>query len=229
MLNKSICDNLKNLYDITLRPLNCSFGIVKKLDEKRSLRSVAKRQARKAKSDVSIVFAVRRPGCSFCRETAAELSALAHQEDVALSAIVKEVGVDDEALATFYSDYFHHAIYQDEKWAVYNALGNRKVNPMTLVKGLLSAGKRHESKKIHNKAGAGDGWTMGGILIFDRKGKLQYAYEEQFGEEVDMIAVRAAVAAVRASHSGYGSDDDLSLDGASVDGISVDGISVGSS
>ena len=49
----------------------------------------------------------------------------------------------------------------------------------------------------------GEGMIQGGILVFDKEGKIQYAYEEAIGDELDVDDIVAAIKAVR----GEGSDE----------------------
>ena len=45
--------------------------------------------------------------------------------------------------------------------------------------------------------GQTDGWMQGGLLIFDKRGNLRYVYEENFGDEIDIELLTAAVAEAR--------------------------------
>lgn len=199
-LKEPLRKNIQDLRNLSLVPLNCSFGVVSEnVKDKMSLRQVIRKERHKSDCDVTILFAVRRPGCGGCREHAQQLSDFAAQNSgVALVATVKETGTDDKDILTFYEKYFHHAIYKDPSWGIYKAMGGRKVSGLGLIRGIMNSFKRHQNKKIETTMGQSDGWMYGGILIFDKHGQLCYAYEENFGEELDMDLLAAAVAEARA-------------------------------
>lgn len=107
--------------------------------------------------------------------------------------MVKEIGVADEELSNFYQKYFRKPIYRDKAWKIYKMMGNRKLSFFSLIKGHLKNLRRYKRKKIENVPFGGDLYTQGGVLIFDEFGDLQYAYDEVFGEELDIKAIQAAV------------------------------------
>lgn len=138
-----------------------------------------------------------------CREHGQQLTALAAH--VPLWGVVKETGVDDEGLLEFYNKYFPFPLFLDENRSIYQGMGNRKIkfrtlNPIRLWRGFRSMGSRLKEKKIEGNL-VGEGMIQGGILVFDKDGKIQYAYEEAVGEELDMDDIRAAVKAVRGKGS----------------------------
>lgn len=209
----------KPLYQASLQPLNCSFGMVTTKDEAQPLQQCVKQQAKRQKCNVVVMFAIRRPGCANCREHGRQLTELAQQENVALMGVIKERGVADASLVTMYQEYFHYPIYQDEKWKTYQAMGPRKLTMKQLLLGHLRSLQRYKKKNLENIPFGGDLFTQGGLLIFNKRGQLQYCYEERYGDELDLHKLRTAIQAVRygaedttcASSSHYGNDDDCSI------------------
>lgn len=115
--------------------------------------------------------------------------------------VVKEVGVDDEGLAEFESDFFPYPLYHDEPNAFYGALGRRKMsvkswNPIKIFKALRKLKKRLKKKNISGNL-TGEGLIQGGIIIFDRNGRPRYAYREETGFEVPINDIIAAVRMVK--------------------------------
>lgn len=195
LLSQSLRANIKSLLTIPLIPLNCTFGVV---NEKAPVpfRSALRKEGRKANgkmSDISVVFVVRRPGCSACREHGQQLTELASEiRDASFWSIVKETGVEEQGILTFFQDYFRFPMYKDEKWLTYKAMGDRKLTPMKLLKRFLSAKGRWEKKGIPNRLKGGDLWVQGGVLIY-QKSKLRYAYEEKYAKELNIGDIRAAI------------------------------------
>ena len=143
---------------------------------------------------VTVVFAIRVPGCGQCREHGLQLSELAERENVSVKGVIKETGVDDEALMEFYTDYFNFPLYKDEGMNLYNIIGNEKMDTFTLLSKAARMHQRVDAKGIRGRAQVkGEGLTQGGVLIFDSKGKLRYVYYETFGHELDMEAIHWAV------------------------------------
>jgi hypothetical protein len=139
-----------------------------------------------------------------CREHGQQLTALA-AADVPLWGVVKETSVDDEGLLEFYNKYFPFPLFLDETLSIYQGMGNRKIglrtlNPFRLWRGFRSMGSRLKEKKIEGNL-VGDGMIQGGILVFDKEGKIRYGYEEMVGDELDIDDIRAAIKAVRGKGS----------------------------
>jgi len=127
-----------------------------------------------------------------------QLSELAAADSqVALVGAVKETGVADAELLKFYDLYFRHAIYKDDQWQVYKAMGGRKLSWIQLIAGSLRSEKRYKSKGIDNKKFGGDLHMQGGLLIFDKRGRLRYAYHEEYGYELDVDLVKQAITEIR--------------------------------
>ena len=116
--------------------------------------------------------------------------------------VVKEIGVDDEGLVEFSSEYFgNFPLYCDKSYSFYDALGGgRKPGVVPSLWNLLTAffesWKRVKAKGIrwNNK---GEGIVKGGIIIFDKRGKPRYAYREQTGTDVPVQDIALALESVR--------------------------------
>lgn len=111
------------------------------------------------------------------------------------------MGVDDEGLADFQSNFFPYPLYRDELTTFYNALGARKLaakswNPWKIFKGIRGVMKRLKEKDISGNM-TGEGLVQGGIIIFDKNGKARYAYREETGFEVPINDIIAAVRDVK--------------------------------
>ena len=157
---------------------------------------------------VTVVFCIRRAGCGSCRDHGLQLSKLVSkmQSDwnrpnssassptrINLVGVIKETGVDDDALHDFYTKYFQFPIYKDEKRDMYKFLGNRKISTWQLLKLQGKLNKRYAQKQIENIPFGGDIFTQGGILIFDAYKRLQYVYYERYGDELDTNAIGYAI------------------------------------
>lgn len=115
--------------------------------------------------------------------------------------VVKETGTDDEGLAEFYSSYFGSApLYCDKSFSFYQALGDRKATDApslwTLITSFFDSWRRIQSKGI-NFNFKGEGLVKGGIIIFDKKGKAQYAYKEETGLDLPVKDLILALEALR--------------------------------
>jgi len=200
--SQALRSNLESLYRIPLTQLNCSFGTVTEAPTDRPLRYCVKKQARMVQADVAVVFVVRRPGCNSCREHAEQLVQCLQHDGVSLWAIVKETGVEEQGILEFYEDHFHYPIYKDAKWLTYRAMGDRRITPTKLLKRAFKAYGRWKKKGIPNRIKGGDIWVQGGVLLFDRKRRLRYAYEEEYGKEFEMDDIRRAIKAIRTDDAG---------------------------
>jgi hypothetical protein len=184
---------------VPLIKINCSFGLVTKGVDATILSNVVKTQCRTEKSDVTIVFAIRRPGCGFCREHGQQLSELAKSENVAMIGLVKDGVKAGDALLNLYTNHFRFPIFEDSKWEIYKLMGNRMLSTMQILKGVLSSRnrRRHAEKKIRTQITSDDTIVQGGLLVFDRCGKLRFAFVEDFGKSLDIEVLRTAIRAIR--------------------------------
>jgi hypothetical protein len=54
-------------------------------------------------------------------------------------------------------------------------------------------------KRINNKGitgnivGKGEGMMLGGVIVFDREGRIRYAHQEQFTRELPVDEIRTAI------------------------------------
>jgi hypothetical protein len=115
---------------------------------------------------------------------------------------VKEIGVDDEGLKEFYNEHFTYPLFKDDGLVFYNEFfGKRKIklttyNPIKLYKGYKDMTQRLKEKKLDGNY-AGEGLIQGGIVIFDKEGKVRYAYEEEIGKEIEMESIVDALKAIQ--------------------------------
>jgi hypothetical protein len=141
-----------------------------------------------------------------CREHGLQLTALAAEYNqqqpggVAFWGTVKETCVDDVGLLEFYDSYFTFPLFRDVELQLYTALGSRKIglktwNPFRLYRGYKELGSRMSEKKIEGNL-KGEGMIQGGVLVFGASGQIEYAYEEDVGEPLEMDDIRAAINAV---------------------------------
>jgi hypothetical protein len=144
---------------------------------------------------VSVVFAIRRPGCGQCREHGMQLSELVREyPDVSITGVIKQTsGSRDPALLDFYTDYFPFPLYKDEGWNLYRKLGNKKLSLWKMISRIPELDRRFKRKGIRNIPFGGDLFTQGGVLIFDKEAKLRFVYYESFGKELDMDAIQWAI------------------------------------
>ncbi|CAB9513710.1 regulatory protein FAM213A [Seminavis robusta] len=195
---------LPKMYKSTkLAPVDLKFDMVReeshtvslKKAHKAALRSQVLSGSRKAQA--SVMFVVKRPGCILCHEQGDDLQKLVGEfsnQSVAAFACIKEINVDDEGLLTLYKNYFQFPFYRDTELSVYSALGDRKVNVVTALRRWYSAKKRWEKKGLRgNMIGKGEGMLLGGVMVFNRKGELQYAYKEQIGLPLPIDEIRTAI------------------------------------
>lgn len=187
----------KLLGKVGLVPIDYSFGIVTARETSAvPLKEVVTKQARKEKANVVVVYAVRRPGWHGCRQQGKQLSQLAAElRKTAFVGIVKEK--EDNGILDFYNKYFKFPLYQDPKWKTYKALGSRKITTGQIIVRVLKWPMVAAKRLIKSERGGSDMKTQGGILIYDRTGNLRYAYQEQYGEPLDMESIQAAIDAAR--------------------------------
>ncbi|KAL3903302.1 MAG: hypothetical protein SGARI_005439, partial [Bacillariaceae sp.] len=184
---------MPKIYGETIEPLDLRFNLVRREEYHVSVKMAQKkvlstrRFAKRAKA--SICFIVKRPGCVICKEQGMMLQELVEsfpEDRVAAWAVIKEINVDNEGLLELYRDYFSFPFFLDKKMKVYKALnGLKRINPFKF----LNHVRKGARERIANKGiegtfvGKGEGLILGGVLIFDAKGNIQYAYQEKSGAE----------------------------------------------
>jgi len=85
-------------------------------------------------------------------------------------------------------------LYKDERWDLFvHACGNRKLSVWKLIAKVPQLTLRYAKKNIRNIPFGGDLFTRGGVLIFDKMGKLRFVYNEKYGDEFDLEALRWAI------------------------------------
>lgn len=124
---------------------------------------------------------------------------MAKDPKLALAGICKDSN-DEQGLLDFHQSYFdRHAIYNDEKWQLYQAMGGRKLGVWDLVKATVVAPLRWHKKGITSSPTRhqSDAWMIGGVLVFDQTGNLVYAMEESVVEEFPIDRLERAIQGAR--------------------------------
>jgi hypothetical protein len=191
-LPKTLVKNMPKIYDETVEPLDLSFGLVRKdvyrltVKEAQEKALSTRRFAKRAKA--SICFIVKRPGCVICKEQGMMLQELVEsfpENRVAAWAVIKEINVDNAGLLELYQKYFSFPFFLDKKMKIYKAMGKKLINPFKFLNNV----KKGARERISNKGiegtfiGKGEGLILGGVIIFDAKGAIQYAYQEKSGAQ----------------------------------------------
>lgn len=152
----------------------------------------------------AVVFVVRRPGCVLCREEAMDLSTkLLPQLKKAgakprpkLVAVVAETTSVDGFLEAFGEKGGETQTYLDAERGFQVALGDRWLGLQGLLfPSVWKAGKRAQTKYPELEGDLkGEGRRLGGLLVVDSKGQVQYSYlEKVFGDHAPTEEVMAAV------------------------------------
>lgn len=218
------------LYRVPLIPVDAKFGLVKALaSQTHPLQITLRNQQKHDETDVAVLFAVRNVGCGGCREHALQMVELARKvKNVSVAAVVKKVNNDTaEDLITFHQEYFdRRPMYQDEKWHVFEAIGGGNLGAFGILRGVKALKKRLAAKNIASKPSKEDFWTKGGVLVFNRKGKVIFTHREKFGQEFDLEAIENAIQKARSTNGRARSGRALGgkrLGGKSLSGKSLSG------
>jgi hypothetical protein len=143
----------KLLYEAIITPVNLTFGIIT-TDESNAVpvKKMLRREQRRGRSDITIVFAVRHVGCSSCREHAWQIVEFAKSVGGTAVAVVKETGVNDQALLTFHQEYFARGpLYRDDKWKIYQSMGGRRLSVLTVLGRIIPFLGRKKAKGIESE------------------------------------------------------------------------------
>lgn len=145
--------------------------------------------------EATVVFLIRRAGCGSCRDHGMQLSQLADEfgDRIKVMGIIKEGDAEHASLFDFYTEYFPFPVYQDSKRDTFKFMGNRKIPIFNLLTLQPRMFRRYHKRKIENVLVGGDIFTQGGILIFDKTGKLSFVYYERYGDRLDEDALRGAL------------------------------------
>jgi len=243
-LGPTLLRNTAALYQVPLIPLSGSAALDATHESQFPLQAVAKRQLRHqslssrsswsgmistGRADVSIVFVVRHPGCSQCREHAVQLSNYVEQlqqqqqqsrggggggrhqhlhqrnsrlstsTNVALLGIVKGV----EGMLNFYNTSFRFPLYLDREQQTFQLMlgdNQRPLNLRQIYWGNVTNKRRFKKKSEPYKPRAVAGDLDGGILFFDTRGELKFCYQTEFGKELDMAIIKQTIDAIRAEN-----------------------------
>jgi hypothetical protein len=197
----TVAASLPTLYSAstTLVPVNLTFNQVREepyvVDIQQAHRMVLQSQVDRPRA--SICFVVRRPGCVLCQEQGDALKTLIAefpQQSVAPWAVIKETGVDDVGLLSLYQNHFPFSFYRDANLRLYKALGDRRVTVTDMATKMLPAQLRVRRKGLTGSmVGLGAGMILGGIVIFDQQGLIQYAHAEKAGLELPLAEIRRAL------------------------------------
>ncbi|XP_074089112.1 peroxiredoxin-like 2A [Macrotis lagotis] len=150
----------------------------------------------------AVIMAVRRPGCFWCREEAAELSSLKPQLDqlgVPLYAVVKEnIGSEVEN----FQPYFKGKIFLDEKKKFYGPQ-KRKMKFMGLIR--LGVWQNYFRARNQGFSGnlEGEGFILGGVYVIGsgKQGILLEHREKEFGDKVNLASVLRAAKMIKSQTS----------------------------
>ena len=189
---KGYHDNL-DLHEIPLKPISFE-GKKAKEAIAQPLQEVVMAGCSTDKSAVNVLFAIRRPGCGQCREHGMQLAEICQSNpNVNLMGVIKDTVGIHQSIFEFYSNYFTFPLYKDEGWNLYHTIGNKKLNLFKMVSKAPALEVRYAKKGIRNIPFGGDLFTQGGVLIFDKQGKLRFVYYETYGKPLDMDALQWAI------------------------------------
>lgn len=151
----------------------------------------------------AVVFVVRRPGCVLCREEAMDLSTKLLPQIKAdgkprpkLLAVVAETTSVDGFLDAFGEKGGETQTYLDAERGFQVALGDRWLGLQGLLyPSVWKNGKRAQTNYPELQGDMkGEGRRLGGLLVVDGEGVVQYSYlESVFGDHAPLEEVIAAV------------------------------------
>lgn len=215
-MNELLVKSAPKMLDVNVEPLTCTQGLVQQIKIHQGslpLRIAIKQQARaQSDADVVVVFCIQqRTGCGNCRLHAHQLTKrLMKDPKIALFGLIAKC--DDSDVLEFYHDYFsQYPLYLDDKWSIGSTIGSKsKMTLSSLTKSLTKSLTLKDSTKCGIDGPRTNtkhlSLAQGGILIFDKQPRLRFFYEEEYGEEIDVEVLQAAIRRIRGIPSK--SDDD---------------------
>ncbi|XP_030630753.1 peroxiredoxin-like 2A [Chanos chanos] len=141
----------------------------------------------------AVIMAVRRPGCSLCREEASALCSLKSELDelgVPLYAVVKEnIGTEIRD----FKPYFCGEIFVDEKQRFYGS-EPRRMKALGIVRLGVWRNLLLTWKKGYRGNMKGEGFVLGGLFVIGpgKQGILLEHKEKEFGDKADLSSVLEA-------------------------------------
>lgn len=196
-----------DLGTLLLIPLRISCSLLLKSNAQRVLfKDMVKNECKRIQTAVILVFVIRSPGCGACREHARQISDLVDDHEAAVVGIVKETDEDDDVLIDFNEDYFSYPLYEDASQNFYRFLGDRKINALHYMTTKPKLKKRWTQNRIKHVPG-GDYLVQGGVLIFDALGNLHETFYEQYGDLLDVDAIRRAIITISENCKTLPADD----------------------
>lgn len=190
--SKGYHDHL-DLHKMPLKPISFDGKKVKE-DLAQPLQEMVMKGCSTTGDAVNVLFAIRRPGCGQCREHGVQLGELCQNNpNINLTGVIKETAGIHQSIFDFYSKYFKFPLYRDEGWNLYHTIGNKKLNLFKMISKAPALELHYANKGIRNIPIGGDLFTQGGVLIFDKQGKLRFVYYETFGKPLDMDAIQWAI------------------------------------
>mmetsp|Transcript_12099 Transcript_12099/g.15840 ORF Transcript_12099/g.15840 Transcript_12099/m.15840 type:complete len:97 (-) Transcript_12099:238-528(-) len=85
---------------------------------------------------------------------------------------------------------------------IYRSMGGGKISIFKVMRVLRGANRRWSENGVKSgpsSLGDTNRTMQGGILIFDRNGVLKYSYAEEYGVELNMDMIAAAIKEIRSS------------------------------
>ncbi|CAG9460198.1 unnamed protein product [Pedinophyceae sp. YPF-701] len=147
----------------------------------------------------TVVVVIRRPGCVACRDTAQKLWARKSDFDdlgVQMVAVVHQ-GFPGE-IKRFKAGYWPGSVFLDSEKKFYETVGEGKVRVGSLRWLLNPFSRAWRNIRAAIRGGvsgnfAGDGTTLGGLLVLAAGGGIEYAFQEtDFGDAAPVEDVLAA-------------------------------------
>lgn len=198
-LNDTLKANGPCFHELPLIQLDCKYGVVGFRDTD-TLQRFLHLQAKANNVEVVVMFAVRDASCASCREHGQQLSDLAAKgKQFALVGVVKETGIYDHGILTFYQEYFRsNALYLDKEWNIWKFWSRGHYCPVrSFIPFIYSLRRLRRKGIVFGEKPTTKDKKQGGVLIFDGNGFLRFAIEEYDFYELDLKLVSSAVEETR--------------------------------